>query len=164
MSQDNETMPEWMSTTPVMDDIDYFFEHGLDEALSKKVSAMIEEQADRYYETEAEVDILDWVAEKDPEGDPENYTCWKYEEYKQYMRDTFSYVPAALWTWFDFDNMLMSMWVQEKYDIVYYDGTELVLLEDVPLEHSVGSWFKNHPDKSKFFILQYGKPPVHPLL
>ena len=114
---------------------------------------------------EAEVDILDWAAEANPEHDPDNYSCWKYEEYKQYMRDTFSYVPNSLWEWFNYDDMLLRFWAEDKYEIVYYDGTQLMLLEDVqPVQDNASQWFKDHEDKSKFFILQYGRPPVHPLL
>lgn len=166
----HDTMATIPDENPWTPEVDYFLENGLDESLSKNISDMIREQADAYYlgpETplDTEMEILDWIAVANPENDPDNYTCWSYSEYKQYMRDVFSYVPNSLWEWFNYDDMLIRLWQEEKYDIVYHDTDGLVLLEDVrPIQENLGQWFKNHEDKSQFYILQYGLPPVHPLL
>lgn len=159
----------WMSKTPeIDDDVDCFLEYGLDPELSKKVSDMIQAQADLLYwgpeKVDPEIEILDWAAVANPENDPDNYSCWKYSEYKEYMRQTFSYIPNSFWDWFNYDDMLIRLWQEEKYDIVYQDDEGLVLLEDVrPPQDNLGQWFKDHEDKSKFFILQYGLPAIHPL-
>lgn len=114
---------------------------------------------------EAEVDILDWAAETNPEHDPENYTCWSYDEYKNYMRERFSYIPSGFWKWFDIDEMILHFWRENKYDLVYLESENPILIGDTwrtagpPWD--VNKWFKNEPDK--FYILQYGKPPIHPL-
>ena len=151
-SYDNET-PEIEPT--LMEAIESFIEHDLDPELSNKITTMIE----------AEVDILDWASETNPEHDPENYTCWSYSEYKEYMRERFCYIPEGFWKWFDTDEMILQFWRECKYDLVYYEGENPILVGDTwrtagPI-WNVSEWFKT--SKSKFYILQYGKPPVHPL-
>lgn len=115
---------------------------------------------------EAEVDILDWASEEHPEHDPENYTCWSYPEYKQYMRETFCYVPDGFWKWFNMDEMILQLWREYKYDLVYYDGDELRIVDDrwrvCDSSWDIRAWFTSDP--MKFYVLQYGNPPVHPLV
>lgn len=109
--------------------------------MSREWECSYEKYAQDISETTAEVDL-------DPECDPDNYTCWTYEEYKQYMRETFCYIPEGFWEWFNFDDMLFKFWKDETYDIVYHDGKDLQLMTDETSER-----FK---DKKGLFIVQYG--------
>lgn len=158
---EGDPLAAWKDYMPEIDPelleaIEDFIQHDLDPELSKKIDAAIE----------AEVDILDWAAEKNPEHDPENYTCWSYSEYKKYMRETFCYIPDGFWQWFELDDMILHFWREHKYDLVYLEGNEPILIGDtwrVPNSiWDVEKWLKT--DKSKFYILQYGKPPIHPLM
>lgn len=109
------------------------------------------------------------IDEIHPEHDPDEYTCWTYEEYKEHVKASFPNVSESLWKWFNFDDTILHYWRNGTYSIVFKDvDGDIIHLQDMEKKYPTlnqfeETWYKGI-GKYKCVILQFGTQPIHPLL